>query len=392
MLMSTPVSSRWALATLGTVAAGGTWLLGGGSLLGPACSLVLPVLVACQSKWWGRLTVALAYYLTGCWPIVGAVLGYWGAQHAGFAVAAWLAASVLLALPWVLPPRRGGLLAGMLLTVLPPLGVIGWLSPMNAAGVLFPGMGGIGILLLCALVTAWPGAAVGRRSARHVVGFALGVAAVANVLHASLGAPALPSGWFGVQTRVRPGDGNVFADIQNSQTVIADGLRQGAGARVVVFPEAILPDWYDGTRAQFAAAVPPGQVWLLGVQTGSRDAVALVKQGRADAVPLVTAAGLLLGGDWQPWNPQTLRPAWWQRTFNLDGQRVWAVLCVEQVQPWTWLQAMWQRPTLILAQSNAWWAGPGNAAPAIQAASVLAWARLMGLPVVTAMNSSPPDN
>jgi hypothetical protein len=154
----------------------------------------------------------------------------------------------------------------------------------------------------------------------------------------------------------------------------------------VVFPEAVLPDWYDGTRAQFAAAVPPGQVWLLGVQTNGRDAVVRVKQGDADPVPVAQAAGLLLGGDWQPWNPRTLRPAWWQRVFALDGQRVWAAICVEQVQPWTWLEALWQRPTMIVAQSNAWWAAPGSAAPAIQRTSTRAWARLMAAPVVTATN------
>ncbi|MBN2692888.1 MAG: conjugal transfer protein TraB, partial [Burkholderiaceae bacterium] len=149
---------------------------------------------------------------------------------------------------------------------------------------------------------------------------------------------------------------------------------------------AILPDWYGGTRAQFAAAVPPGQVWLLGVQTGSRDAVVEVQSGRAVTLPRTMAAGLLLGGDWQPWNPRTLRPAWWQQVFELDGQRVWAALCVEQVQPWTWLIAMLQRPTVIVAQSNAWWSVPAPAAPEIQAASTAAWARLIGVPVVTAVN------
>jgi predicted amidohydrolase len=199
-------------------------------------------------------------------------------------------------------------------------------------------------------------------------------------------APASPKGWVGIQTQIDPDDGNVLAGIANNQAVIAAGLDQGAGARVLVFPEAILPNWYSGTQAQFAAAVPAGQVWLLGVQMGARDAVVRVQHGYADPVPVAQAAGLLLGGDWQPWNPRTWRPAWWQRVFALDGQRVWAAICVEQVQPWTWLEALWQRPTVILAQSNAWWAAPGSAAPWIQDASTRAWARLMGVAVVGAVN------
>ena len=43
-------------------------------------------------------------------------------------------------------------------------------------------------------------------------------------------------------------------------------------------------------------------------------------------------------------------------------------------------------PTLILALSNLWWAPPGNAAPAIQSASTAAWARLIGVPVISAVN------
>ena len=102
--------------------------------------------------------------------------------------------------------------------------------------------------------------------------------------------------------------------------------------------------------------------------------------------PTAIAAGLLLGGDWLPWKPVSLRPSWWQRAFYIDGLRVWSSICIEQLQPWTWIEALAQRPSLILAQSNAWWADESNAAPGIQAASTRSWARLMGLPVVWAGN------
>ena len=71
-----------------------------------------------------------------------------------------------------------------------------------------------------------------------------------------------------------------------------------------------------------------------------------------------------------------------------------AALCVEQVQPWTWFEAILQRPDVILAMSNGWWASGteglsprvGAAGLAIERASSRAWARLMGLPVVWAGN------
>lgn len=376
-------------AIVASALTGSAWLWGGSSLVGPALSLLLPVLVSRLPTSRRRIAVAMAYYTVGGWPIVGAVLGYWGSFYIGMGIAAWLGAAALLALPWGLPPQRGGSVAALLLTALPPLGVIGWLSPLNAAGVFFPRMGWFGvfgILLLVAILptplpvrTFWS-----RLGVASVLSAVLTGAIIAN----GRSSPPVPTpeGWVSVQTRIRPGNGDIFAEIENNQAIIAEGLRQGVRGRVVVFPEAILPNWYVGTQAQFAAAVPPGQVWLLGVQAGLSDAVVRVEHERADVEPVAVAAGLLLGGDWQPWNPRSLHPAWWQHVFAQDGQRVWAALCVQQVQPWTWLEALWQRPTVILAQSNVWWAAPGDAAPAIQDASTRAWARLMGVPVVVAVN------
>ena len=50
------------------------------------------------------------------------------------------------------------------------------------------------------------------------------------------------------------------------------------------------------------------------------------------------------------------------------------------------LEATWQKPSDILAMSNAWWAPYNSAAPGIQEASSQAWARLMGVPIVWAAN------
>jgi hypothetical protein len=337
-----------------------------------------------------RLTAALGYYATGCWPIVGAVAGYWGTGHAGVGLMAWAACSVALAMPWALAAHWPGLLFALAATALPPLGVVGWLSPLNAAGILFPGMGWIGVALALGSMLAMHSSLAGPGRPGLFVGaswwmfpFALIAAIGANLL----ASPAsTPSGWVGVQTHILPSKGNVLRAIQNNQSIIDAGLAQGKGARVVIFPEAVLENWLPGTRQQFAQAVPAGQIWLIGAQAGRSDAVVAVTHGRATAVPLATAAGLLLGGDWQPWRKGTLQPTWLQRAFTLGGTQVWAALCVEQVQPWTWLEALWRQPGIILAMSNAWWAPPGSAAPRIQEASTKAWARLTGLPVVWAVN------
>lgn len=380
------------LIALGAIP-GLAWILGSAGPTGPLLSILLVAAVATGRNPVERLAAALGYYATGCWPIVGAVAGYWGAGHAGVGFLAWAACSVALAMPWALAAHWPGLLVTLAATALPPLGVIGWLSPLNASGVLFPGMGWIGLALavatMLAMHTALPAlSGQGRPGlfadiSRPMLLFAVIVAIGANLLAPP--APAQP-GWVSVQTHIVPSKGNVLLAIQNNQSIIDAGLAQGKGAKVVIFPEAVLENWLPGTRQQFAEAVPPGQIWLIGAQVGRSDAVVAVTHGRATAVPLAKAAGLLLGGDWQPWKKDTLRPAWVQHAFTVGGTRIWAALCVEQVQPWTWLEALWLQPGVVLAMSNGWWAPSGSAAPAIQRTSTRAWARLMAVPVVTAAN------
>jgi hypothetical protein len=367
---------------------GSSWLLGDG-LVGPGASFVLVALVAAQRGSLGRFIAALGYYISGSLPIVAAVVGYWGADHAALGVAAWLGASLLLSAPWAFAAGRWGALGALAVTALPPLGVIGWLSPLNSAGVLFPGLSWIGLGLLCFGIAAMYGPAHHPRVA-PLATLAL-IVLVSNLIYRE----AAPSkGWTGVTTHLKPARGNVFDDVRNNQEAIHAGITRGKGERVVVFPEAILDDWWPGTRQQFALRVPAGQLWILGADTHSSDAVVAATRGRADEHVLARSAGLLLGGNWLPGSRQTLRPLWWERVFLVDQTRVWAALCVEQVQPWTWLEAMLQHPDVVLALSNGWWADTPAAAslpaseagPAIERASSRAWTRLMHRPVVWAVN------
>lgn len=352
---------------------GAGWLLPSSTLWAPAASLLLVAAITLAPSPLQRFLTALAYYAAGSVSMVGAVTGYWGSDHAGIGVLAWVAAATALAIPWTPASGWRGALAALVLTALPPLGLIGWLSPLSAAGVLFPGMGWMGLALLLAVV-------VGITKPRTVCLAPLGAIAIAaNLVYTP---PALPLGWVGVDTSIPPARGSVLASIQNNQAIIATALVQGQGAKVVVLPEAVIDGWLPGTRRQFAGAVPPGQLWLMGAQTRFNSVVA-VTHGNAIVTPLVNAAALLPGGNWSPGG---LQQAWWQTIPMVDGKRIWASICVEQVLPWTWFEVMTTRPDVVLAISNQWWAPPTSSAPRIQAASTRSWARLMGVPVVSAIN------
>ena len=393
-----------------SIAAGGfagfAWLHAGPGLAGPALSILLPLACALAPQWRRRLLAALLYYAQCSWPVLGAFQGYWAPAGGGapgpdvmvLAVGAWIGASLLLAVPWVFASTWPRALLALALTALPPLGLIGWESPLNAAGVFFPNSGWIGLgltVIAIALLADLP-----RRRTHSGIGLPL-LAPIAIALNIGYCPLPPPPDWLGVDTHIQPARWNVGREITNWQAILADGTRGNRRDEpVLVFGEGLLDDWWPGTQQYIADGmrfngVSRHSTWLIGASAYGHDALVAVRPGHPIRRPQTRAAAVLIGGDWLPWSHSThihgLRPAWWQHTFALDGQRVWASICAEQLFSWTWLEALAAdhgptAPTLILAVSNAWWAPPGNAAPAIQAASTAAWARLMGVPVISAVN------
>lgn len=137
----------------------------------PITLLALPAL-------WSRLpnrvavfTLWTTYYLIGARDIPTACERFFvGHQelNTGMAVtlgtAVWLLQAAVLALPWtVLKPERTAsgfsygcrAAAATLIVTVPPLGIIGWLSPIHVAGTLYPGWRLTGMSLgLATLCTA----------------------------------------------------------------------------------------------------------------------------------------------------------------------------------------------------------------------------------------------
>jgi hypothetical protein len=384
--------ARFVAPILMACAGGTAWLYTQGGLLAPALSFALPLAVIFLPRAPWRIAAALAYYLIGTASIPGAIHGYWGPGHDLYAYGGWIASSALLTLPWAFARRPWQVATATLASGVPPLGIIGWLSPCAAAGVLWPDTGLAGFLLLPAFI--WTIARTFGPWAREkglVTRFdgilaCLALAAILNGWQAVRAATPVPSGWRGVNTTVPPEHGSFGAALADRLDVIAAGSMAPHRAKVLVFPEGVLDGWLWGTQQEFAAGVPPGQTWLIGTVTEGSDAVTLARHGHVNPFPVTRAAAILLGGNWRPWTHRTLHPAWWQRPIRLDGRRAWVAICAEQLFPWVWMEAAIEHTTVVLATSNFWWAPRGSAIPGIERASTRAYARLLGLPVITAIN------
>ncbi len=375
-------------ARLTCMLAGAVWLFAGRHPLLATASLLVPLLaIPAQRRWQARLLCAAGYFLPATSPVVASYEAFF-APHSGLpGVLVWLVVAGLLAAPWALArgPWTTLLAAGL-------SGLLGPLSIWPLAGLLFPGIGLVGLAAFAGIVfcVGEVAAMVLQNKPAPVTAamgsFLLGAVVVVSLTGIIRADPKPPAGWVAVNTRGLVQTGNdVFSGLRNTQRVIAAG-RAFPDASVLVFPEAALNDMLPGTAALVSQAIPAGQTWLIGAEDGKHDAVWRFAHGQQPAMVSDSVLPMPVSM-WRPWSPAvSYQPAWWKTTFSMAGQQVWLSLCYEQVVPWSWVQALVARPSIVLLQSNAWWADKNNAAPAIQAAQAGDWLRLMGVPFVVVQN------
>ncbi len=398
---------RRLLSVLLTTLAALSWVLPGPALLGPACSPLLIVGVLLAESPAGRFRAALTYFgLVGS-ALPGEVQSFFGSGWM-VGLGLWVLSSLILAGPWAWASRGWRVVVVLLIEALPPIGFFGWASPLAAAGVLYPGFGlagfALGLAILWALaVLVRPASTINALTLSMVASIVLSGASVwANAAYTP---PEPPAGWLGVNTHVGRETDDVMTEVARNQqwidqasAVVRAKAKSKAGAKqrlVVVLPEDEAGTWGLGTAAQVLAAMRPGDVWLVGASVISSrphwdgrylDAVVGLGQ-RGDAV-LFASPAPVPGGMWKPWNGEKSYTAshWWEPVQTVAGMRTWAAICYDQGIAWPWMQALVQRPDVMLRVSNFWYEPAGAVAPRVEAATAAAWARLLVAAVVTAVN------
>src|SRR5713226_5314728 len=141
--------------TLPVVAASTAAIAWNGHLAVIPFSLVAPLLVYHTKSRKHAYASMFSYYAAASWPLIPGARAFFGVQGTPLiGLLLCLAAAALLALPWGLlfmRERRKAALSiplCVLLTAIPPLGIIGWASPLLSAGVLFPGSKWFGLALV----------------------------------------------------------------------------------------------------------------------------------------------------------------------------------------------------------------------------------------------------
>ena len=352
-------------------------------------SLIVPCLMALQPSRIAAGSTALAYYGAASLPVIAVSEVYWPSKGV-LAIALWFAAAAALSLPWVVFWTRKpalkpfAVMAAMLLSAVPPLCIVGWASPLVSAGVLFPDSTWFGI----AAVAALPGLLI-HRTTRAVSLLAATSASI--ILNAGSKAIEIPKGWEAEKTSIHR------SRQQGSLTdfFIEDRLQRivmQSQARFLVFPEGAVRHWTEATDAFWATALDGSpKTVLLGagqVIPGSSqyyNSVVILGREPRDAVHQRIPVP---GGMWNPLRSKGTFAAdpFAPGTVDVGGQRAAILICYEQLLAWPMLRSAVEHPTLLIAISNEAWTSR-TVVPRVQRACSRAWARLFGLPLISAINS-----
>lgn len=359
-------------------------------------SALVPLFWSAARDRWTAGAIALAFYLGASRGLpIGTGIFFASTAPAWFGWALWMVVGAVNATAWtalwhVSRARRAlAVPLIMLLTAIPPVGFIGWSNPLTAAGVLYPGMGFVGLGMLCVLWMAW-------LNQWGAVVLALVVSAlVANVLRPAMSIER--PGWEGVDThygKLASGSDDFSASFERIQ-----GVQQLADAvpadHVAVLPETVLGLYTSATEGLLAStsrelaarhsAVIVGAE-LLGEPGTLHLENSLLVLGDSGAKPMLERVPVPIGM-WRPWS---------QRTFDahpfgsgvaaVKGQRVAYAICYEQLLAYPLLVSFAQRPDLLVGAANDWWA-KGTSIPVIQGQVLDTWGRLFAVPVVRATNS-----
>ena len=274
----------------------------------------------------------------------------------------------------------------LVLLALPPLGIIGWASPLISAGILFPGTGWLGLLLtlfLCGMLSSYP---------LRALAIGLAISVPAQILYQ---APCPPAVWEAVSTQF----GGVGLDTPDplAEYRAAQFIQQRAlasTAQVVVFPETVVSNWNQATEAFWGPTIhhlkSQGKTILVGANVTDENRshyfnALIIRGAQAQSdfrqrIPVPVAM-------WTPFSHEGVPLRLNARgSIKLHGQKAAILICYEQLLIWPAVTSFAERPTLVIGTANGYWASTTRISQ-IQLACLTSWARLFHLPLLWAENT-----
>ena len=339
-----------------------------------ALSALMPWFVFRQQTRTRAAVAAFTYFAVASAPIP------WITEKPAVGIGLLLTASAILTFPWIAlwhndPGQRFWRIpAALLLSAVPPIGIINWASPLTAAGLLFPGTGLAGVAAAALAEAVWP---------VHPKTVAAGILA-ANLLYLP---PLQPSGIQALLTADTP---DTFQKEESARLAILN-----AHSNLTILPEGAVRRWTEATETFWNETIDnlkaTNRIALIGAGLpipnsdefhNSVITIGASQTGRFDQrIPIPI-------GMWKPFGPADGVPLnlTGPGTLKLAEHRLAILICYEQLLVWPMVHSAIERPTLIVGISNAAWT-KHTYIPAAQDACLQAWFRLFGIPYVSATNT-----
>lgn len=359
------IAPIFAAGVIGALYGRGLWTL--------SLAALIPIIVFTRRCRADAAAAVLLYYGAASWSAVGCARSFWSSPP--LAAVTWLAATLLLSLPWItlwsatksqIHWREP---LSMLIGAVPPFGLIGWASPLTAAGALFPGTSWFGLSAV-AFMASLPLKAVSV------------AALAANFIQVE---PTPPQGWETLDTQVNTA-ARLTDPVADFEAVSAiQTAASQTNSPFLLAPESAVLRWNEAA----GDFIRPSRTLLLGTaitipgSTDYRNVLLAIGQHTGTFVqrnPVPFAMWKPLGGP----DNTSLRltgPA----TLQIAEHRAAVLICYEQLLTWPILQSVLENPTIILGIANNYWCR-GTRVPQAQQSCTRAWARLFNLPFLTATN------
>lgn len=340
---------------------------------------------------------ALAYFLLASRGIPHGVGVFFNTEDSPlFGWGLWAGAACLNAGPWALAwtkePNSATIFKILLaigITALPPIGIVGWASPLASAGWIFPGLGVLG---LGALFLLWH--AVLNKNWELVIAGALLSATLNAHTIASPVLQALNGVTFeSLDTNFSKLQSHIPSQISSRVNLITSKAQNLPPNSVLVLPETMLPA--PDAKFSFIELLleDAGQVLrsknsviVFGrefkTETGMINTLAFLGTDRAPIQQRIPVPF----GMWKPWASGSFEmDIFGPGSTNFAGLKLGHLVCFEEVLTITNLITFSTNPDVVISSANDWWARD-TSIPATQAQTVGSWGRLFGAPVVRAVN------
>lgn len=340
------------------------------------------------------------YYLSANHEIIHGALRFFHHQHdIYFAVMLWLIHAFCLTLPWLFFYAKNWhpiqvywrIFYVILVSILPPIGIIGWTHPLIAAGYLFPRLGFLGLFFTLLIMIF---VATLRYKNRYHYFLILLLTVISLISHITYKAPQLASDWIAINTHQEPSP-KILLDgyIRHERLINIAHAKILQGYKLIVFPENSGGVWWQATANQWQPVIQLAKQYRATIILGAKkifshtcyeQGVIIIDQ---DGWNFISARQSL---PFAIWNPLSLNSPsnHWRASgiYSIAQRRILLSICYEDTVIWTNLlpEFISKPPQMIISLANLWWNTASGREK--QQYSIESWSRLFNLPLLRAVN------